>query len=71
MLTSYLCYLSQNNYDFIKMLLELIEKGLKEFQSKRYRQFFELFAKLIEVPDEYDIERIGGIYAILKSLKEN
>ncbi len=35
------------------MLIELVEKGLKELQSKKYRQFFELFKKLITVEDGF------------------
>lgn len=53
------------------MLIELIEKGLKEFQSKRYRQFFCLFQKLIGIEDNLIDDRILGILSIIRSLKEN
>ena len=51
------------------MLAEMVEKGLKEFQSKRYRQFFELFKKIIAIEDDFSDERSTWIFNVIRSLK--
>jgi hypothetical protein len=50
-------------------LLYCAEKGIKDFQSKRYRQFFILFSKIIRVEDSFIDLRISGINNMIRSLK--
>jgi len=38
----YVSCLTVNNEELVKTVLNLIFSGLKEYQSKRYRQFFLL-----------------------------
>jgi hypothetical protein len=38
-----LAYMSTGNKEIVAMLLGFVCSGLKDFQSKRYRQFFLLF----------------------------
>jgi hypothetical protein len=47
------------------MLLGLVCSGLKDFQSKRYRQFFLLFEKLINVQDGLRQLRLGGFHKLV------
>lgn len=56
---------------FSEELLNLVFKGLKEFESKRYRQFFILFKNLIKIDDEFKEKRIEGYRRIVKALLEN
>jgi hypothetical protein len=50
----------------------LIYKGLKDFESKRYRQFFILFKKLCQIKDSHTDERLcRGFSKLIKALKDN
>lgn len=49
----------------------MVERGIKEFQSKRYRQFFELFAKMLNIEDELAEERVTWVFSVFRGLKEN
>lgn len=46
-----LCEAAKDNVGFSKMLLEIIEKGLKDLQAKWYRQFMLLFEGLLRIED--------------------
>ena len=41
--TYFLAYLTKNNEGFLGIIVEQIFTGLRDFQSKRYRQFMLLF----------------------------
>ena len=50
----------------------LIYKGLKEFESKRYRQFFSLMKALLNINDEFTEHRTKkGLSFMIKALKDN
>lgn len=66
-----LAFLSINNKEFVNTLLGYICSGLKEFQSKRYRQFFLLFEKLINVQDGLRQLRLSGLHRIVEALMHN
>lgn len=61
----FIAHLSTGNKELVATLLGLICNGLKEFQSKRYRQFFLLFEKLINVQDGLRPLRLSGFHKIL------
>lgn len=61
----FLAHLSTGSKDMVGSLLGLICSGLKEFQSKRYRQFFLLFEALINVQDGLHALRLSGFHKIL------
>lgn len=50
---NFLAELTIANKEFLTTIINLIFMGLRDFQSKRYRQFFLLFEKLIRVKDGY------------------
>lgn len=49
--TNFVCYLSSSCKEVTLAMNKCVSEGLKNFQSKRYRQFFILFEKLINVQD--------------------
>lgn len=68
--TDYLTYFAYKNEDFSNILIGLIQKGLSEFESKRYRQFFILFKKLISIDDEFrEFRTKKGLIHVLKAVK--
>jgi hypothetical protein len=66
-----LALLSNGNKEFTAMLLGFVCSGLKDFQSKRYRQFFLLFEKLIAVQDGLKQLRLSGFHKIVEALMHN
>ena len=50
----------------------LIYRGLKEFESKRYRQFFTLMKNLLKIESDKTEERTKkGLSFMIKALKDN
>lgn len=47
--TTLLSSLTTDNKIFLLTVIEHIYSGLKDFQSKRYRQFFLLYEKIIRI----------------------
>lgn len=60
-----MAFLSTGNKEFTASLLGFVCSGLKDFQSKRYRQFFLLFEKLISVQDGLKQLRLSGFQKII------
>lgn len=61
-------YLTFNNKSLILNLNKFILQGLKDFQSKRYRQFFLLFEKIINVQDDFADIRLQGFRSLQEGL---
>lgn len=68
---NFLSYLSAGNKDLVLALNKSIMQGLKDFQSRRYRQFFLLFEKLINVQDDLKELRLQGFRSLLEGLIAN
>ena len=45
--STFMCYLAERNEALGEELMFLIYRGLREFESKRYRQFFTLMKNLL------------------------
>ena len=69
--TDLMAHLTVNNSKFLAIIIGLIFNGIKEFQSKRYRQFFTLFEKVIRIQDELVEERLAGFLKLVEALKVN
>lgn len=65
---NYLCFLSFDNKELLLSLIKNVSQGLKDFQSKRYRQFFLLFEKLINVQDDLKDLRLTGFRSLQEGL---
>jgi hypothetical protein len=69
--TRYIGYLTINNEEFLKIVLGFIFSGLKEFQSKRYRQFVLLAEEIISIQDDLKELRFESLKRITEALKFN
>lgn len=65
---NYLCFLSFDNKELLLSLIKNVSQGLKDFQSKRYRQFFLLFERLINVQDDLKELRLTGFRSLQEGL---
>ena len=63
--------LTINDEEFLKMIANLIYSGLKDFQSKRYRQFALLFEEIISIKDDLVPLRLAVLNKIVDALKFN
>ena len=50
--STFMCYLAERNEALGEELMFLIYRGLREFESKRYRQFFTLMKNLLFINNE-------------------
>ena len=66
-----LAFLTNANKEFTASLIGFVCSGLKDFQSKRYRQFFLLFEKVISVQDGLKQLRLSGFHKIMEALMHN
>ena len=66
--TGFICKVSENDKDLIVALNRVILQGLKDFQSKRYRQFFLLFEKSISFKDGLQQLRLQGFRSLQEGL---
>jgi deoxyhypusine synthase len=55
----------------LKILLQFIYSGIKDFQSKRYRQFMLLAEEISTIRDDFISLRLEGINRIVDALKYN
>jgi hypothetical protein len=65
---NFLCYLSKNDKELVLSINKHIMEGLKIFQSKRYRQFFLLFEKMLNIQDELLDLRLQGLHSLQEGL---
>ena len=65
---NFVSYLTHNNKGMVLALNKFILQSLKDFQSKRYRQFFLLFEKLINVQDDLAEVRLQGFRSLQEGL---
>ena len=68
---NFLCYLSVYDKEMVAGLNKGITQGIKDFQSKRYRQFFILFEKLLGVQDNLTELRLQGLKGLQEALIHN
>ena len=63
--------LTIQNPEFLGIIIGLIFNGIKQFQAKRYRQFFILYEKIIRIEDDYVEERKNGFIKLIEALRIN
>ncbi len=67
-LTTFLKNSAENNLEATVELMSHIEKGLKLWLSKRYRQCFILYDKLLEINDTLADKRVIQFKKLIKAL---
>lgn len=64
-----LTHLAKNNPKFTEEVMNLGLLGLKEFESKRYRQFFILLNRMANIDDEMaDYRNKRALQSMVKAL---
>ena len=69
--TTLLSSLTTDNKAFLLTVIDHIYCGLKDFQSKRYRQFFLLYEKIIRIEDRFKELRLQAFKKIVEALAHN
>lgn len=65
-----LLHLAKGNKKLTEEIMDLCFSGLKEFQSKRYRQFFITLSKFMKIDDEMSEWRLRkGLDLMLRASK--
>ena len=69
---TFLVFLVERDEAMSEEIMHLIYKGLREFESKRYRQFFILMKALLQIDDKYkEARNKRGLGFMIKALKDN
>jgi hypothetical protein len=74
-LAAFLCNLVFNNIDFNETILskpflitlDAIQAGLKDYENSKYRAFFLIIEKLLQIEDDFTRKRMCHILSILRS----
>lgn len=70
--TKIMVHLSKVDLKYCKELINMVFMGIKDFQSKRYRQFYILLKNILKINDEHQPQRIkDGLDCLIAGLKQN